>query len=150
MVFLTACNGLLRQGDDWVASPSPTITPQGRPDAAAAAGPVRVLAPQGARTAAALDRTTAAEKAAARSAPAGGVELGRLVVSLGNPVEQGFWLRSNLVTAARPGTVRLAGGAMVQVELLPTGDGGPQLSLAAYRALGLGLTDLPEVVVLGR
>ena len=33
-----------------------------------------------------------------------------------------------------------------QVDLLP-GTGGGLLSLAAFRALGLGLTDLPEVTI---
>ncbi len=41
------------------------------------------------------------------------------------------------------------GGTSVQVDLLP-GEGGAQLSLAAFRALGLGLTDLPEVTVFTR
>lgn len=108
------------------------------------------LAPQGARPAAAFDRTTPAERAAAVAAPVTGGALGRVVVSLGNPAEPGFWLRSALVTTPRPGAVRLASGASVQVELLPLAGGGPQLSLAAYRALGLGLTDLPTVTVHGR
>lgn len=107
-------------------------------------------APPGARTAAAFDTTTEAQKAAALAAPAGGAEIGRVVASLGNPAEQGFWLRSGLVEAPRPGVVRLASGATVQVDLLPLAGGGPQLSLAAFRALGLGLTDLPQVIVLAR
>ena len=131
----------------WQEVAVPATAPQARPDGAAV--PSRV-APQGARTAAALDTTTAAEKAAARAAPAEGAVLGKVVVSLGNPVEQGFWLRSALVQGPRPGVVRLASGATVQVDLLPLAGGGPQMSLAAYRALGLGLTDLPEVTVLGR
>ena len=118
------------------------------PPATATTG--RVLAPQIARTATALDQTSEAERAAALARAAAGAELGRLVVSLGNPAEQGFWLRSALVTAPRPGIARLASGQTVQVDLLPAAGGGPQLSLAAYRALGLGLTDLPMVTVLSR
>ncbi|WP_323041367.1 hypothetical protein [Gemmobacter sp.] len=124
------------EGAPPVAAPPPAAAP--------------VVAPQGARTAAAFDRTTEADKQAARAVAATGAELGKLVVSLGNPAEQGFWLRSALVKAARPGVVRLASGASVQVDLLPATGGGPQLSLAAYRALGLGLTDLPTVTVLTR
>lgn len=126
----------------------------GGPEAAPVAAPppaaAPVVAPQGARTAAAFDRTTEADRQAARAVTATGGELGKLVVTLGNPAEQGFWLRSALVKAARPGVVRLASGASVQVDLLPATGGGPQLSLAAYRALGLGLTDLPTVTVLTR
>jgi hypothetical protein len=38
-------------------------------------------------------------------------------------------------------------GLAVAVTLLP-GTGGAQLSLAAFRALGLSLTGLPEVLVI--
>lgn len=131
----------------WVGGPGDAAPVAAAPQPPAAAP---AIAPQGARTAAAFDRTSEAEKQAARAAPAAGAELGRLVVSLGNPAEQGFWLRSALVAAPRPGVVRLASGATVQVDLLPLAGGGPQLSLAAYRALGLGLTELPGVTVLSR
>lgn len=128
----------------WAETSAVATAPQARPGAVAAR-----LAPQGARSAAAFDRTTPAERAAAVAAPVSGGKLGDVVVSLGNPAEQGFWLRSALVTAPRPGSVRLASGQSVQVELRPLAGGGPQLSLAAYRALGLGLTDLPKVAVYG-
>lgn len=143
VVALGGCDRLRSVGDDPVAA-----APQGSQPSAGAASPG--LAPQVARTATAFDRTTEAEKAAALARPVAGAELGRLVVSLGNPAEQGFWLRSSLVEAARPGVVRLASGKTAQVELLPASGGGAQLSLAAYRALGLGLTDLPTVTVLTR
>jgi hypothetical protein len=102
-----------------------------------------------ARPAAALDTTTPAERAAALAAPDAARRLGEVAVALGNPAEPGFWLRSALVTAPGEGTVRLADGRSVQVELRP-GAGAAQLSLAAYRALGLGLTELPRVTVLAR
>lgn len=95
---------------------------------------------------AALDQTSAADKAAATAPKAGGRELGRVSVALGSPAEQGFWLTSPLVTVAGKGRVVTASGAQVAVELRP-GQGGALLSLAAYRALGLALTDLPEVTV---
>ena len=107
------------------------------------------LEPMGAgQSVEALDKTTAAEKAAAIDVPqAGGErELGRQVVGLGSPAEQGFWVKSNLIAAAGKGRVAIAGGKSVAVDLIP-GTGGALLSLAAYRALGLGLTDLPDVTI---
>ena len=100
-----------------------------------------------ARSAAALDSTTDAERSAALAAgPGTGAELGRVTVTLGNPTEPGFWLRSALVTAPAKGRVVTDQGASVSVELLP-GISGAQLSLAAFRALGLPLTGLPSVAV---
>lgn len=109
---------------------------------------VAALPPLGAgQTAATLDTTTAAERAAAVAAPVSGARvLGTTTVALGSPVEQGFWLKSALVASAGQGKVVTTSGASVAVELQP-GSGGALLSLAAYRALGLSLTDLPEVTV---
>jgi len=119
--------------------------------------PVVAEAPEGAapsplpgagRMASALDTTSAAEKNEALAAPAAASErnLGTVAVALGSPAEQGFWLRSPLVTAAGKGRVEIAGGTSVAVDLLP-GTSGSQLSLAAFRALGLSLTALPQVSV---
>lgn len=116
--------------------------------AAVREGPLSATEPFGAaQSAAALDQSTAEEKAAA-SAPVAGAErdLGSVVVALGSPAEQGFWLRSGLVTAPAKGRVVTAGGTSVNVDLQP-GTGAALLSLAAFRALGLGLTDLPEVTI---
>ena len=101
-------------------------------------------------SAARLDETTVEEKKAALSAaPTTGERLlGSAAVSLGSPVEQGFWLRSPLVILPGKGRVETAGGKSVAVDLLP-GASGTQLSLAAYRALGFALTDLPQVKVFG-
>ena len=99
------------------------------------------------QSAAALDQSRAAEKAAAAAEPASGARvLGKAVVALGSPAEQGFWLKSALVVTAGKGRVVTAGGASVNVDLIP-GEGAALLSLAAFRALGLGLTDLPEVTI---
>lgn len=100
------------------------------------------------RSAAVLDTSSEAEKAAALAVPATAAEreLGRVTVALGSPAEAGFWLRSPLVGAPGKGRVQTAGGQSVAVDLLP-GESGAQLSLAAFRALGLSLTDLPEVTV---
>ena len=115
----------------------------------AALEPAVTLAPlagQG-QTAAALDESSSADKAAAL-APAGGAErsLGTTSVALGSPAEQGFWLKTSLVVVAGKGRVVLANGKSIAVDLLPA-QGGSLLSLSAYRALGIGLTDLPEVTV---
>jgi hypothetical protein len=103
----------------------------------------------GGQDVAALDSTTAAQRAAATAgatAGQGGQVLGVVPVALGSPAQQGLWLKSGLVAAPRAGRVMLQNGAGVDVTLLP-GTGGATLSLAAYRALGLGLTDLPLVQV---
>jgi len=121
-----------------------------RPRAAEPAAPINPMQGQarsGAQTAETLDATTEAERAAAIAAPVLGARaLGRTSVALGSPAEQGFWLKSALVLAPGKGKVVTASGASVAVDLLP-GSGGAMLSLAAYRALGLALTDLPEVTV---
>jgi hypothetical protein len=95
-----------------------------------------------------LDTTTAEEKAAALAAPAASGEraLGRVVVALGPPAEQGLWLRTALVSEVVQGRVETAAGKSLTLELRP-GTGGALLSLAAFQALGLSLTDLPQVSV---
>lgn len=111
--------------------------------------PPPATAPLGAQgqSAASLDQTSAAEKAAAKAAPAAaGRALGSVSVALGSPAEQGFWLKTPLVTVPGKGRVTLASGKSVAVDLQP-GQGGSLLSLPAYRALGLALTDLPQVTV---
>lgn len=109
-----------------------------------------VLGTTRAASAEALDKTTAAERAAALAAPAAGAEreLGRVVVALGPPAEQGIWLSSALVKEKAQGRIVTAAGKSLAVELRP-GTGGALLSLAAFQALGLGLTELPELTVYG-
>jgi hypothetical protein len=101
-------------------------------------------------SAATLDTTTTAEKAAALAAPAAGGErgLGKVVVALGPPAEQGLWLSSVLVRDVAQGRVVTASGQSLAVELRP-GTGAALLSLAAFQALKLPLTGLPEVTVYG-
>lgn len=101
-----------------------------------------------ASSAEALDTSTDAEKAAAlEAAPDEGERaLGTVTVALGSPTEPGFWIRSNLVSVAATGRVETADGASLAVDLLPT-DGPAILSFAAFRALELPLTDLPDVTV---
>ena len=109
-----------------------------------------VLGTTQAASASALDKTTAAEKAAALAASAAGGEreLGRVVVALGPPAEQGIWLSSALVKDKAQGRIVTAAGTSLAVELRP-GTGGALLSLAAFQALGLSLTELPQVTVYG-
>ncbi|GHC59835.1 hypothetical protein [Neogemmobacter tilapiae] len=104
--------------------------------------------PPGATSAEALDTTTDAQKAEALAAAptAGEASLGKMAVSLGKATEPGFWLRGAAVKAAGKGRVETADGQSVQVDLIP-GEGAAQLSLGAFRALGLSLTALPEVTV---
>ena len=65
------------------------------------------IAPVAEQTPEALDQSTAAEKAAALAVPqaAGERELGVVVVALGSPVEQGFWIRSSLIATEAKGRV---------------------------------------------
>lgn len=122
------------------------VRPVPRGGTTSATAPLR---PQG-RTADALDTTSAAERTAATSAPTGGRALGETLAGLGSPAEGGFWLRTGLVSDARPGRVVAADGAAVAVELRPSGreaGSGSQISLAALRALGLPLTQLASLTV---
>ncbi|WP_225026618.1 hypothetical protein [Xinfangfangia pollutisoli] len=127
-----------------------------KPDAPASdlateiAPPVRTTVLGGGQAPAALDQTSAAEKAAALAAPAKGGEkaLGKAVVALGAPAEPGLWLQTALVSAPVQGRVVAPGGQSLALELRP-GTGGALMSLSAYQALGIGLTDLPEVTIYG-
>lgn len=124
-----------------------TLRPEARPSAGRSAG-----LGQGGQSAEALDGTTAQDRAAARSVPSGaGAALGETLASLGSPTEQGFWLRTGLVTRVQQGRVELAdNGGAVRVELRPSGaapDAGSQLSLAAFRALDAPLTQLVSLRV---
>lgn len=110
--------------------------------------------PTGARTAEALDTTTAAERveaAAAPAEPAGERLLGETIASLGDVTRQGFWLETPLVSSPGQGRVLFPGsGKSAQVELIPI-DGpataGSRISLAAMRLIEAPLTDLPTLEV---
>ncbi len=126
------------------------VTGPSSPAPAVEGAPLTVEGVMGARAVRAetLDTTTAAEKAEALAAPeaAGERSLGKVVVALGPPAEQGIWLKTALVTKVVQGRIETAAGKSLAVELRP-GTGGALLSLAAFQALGLSLTDLPEVAV---
>ena len=102
------------------------------------------------QSAAALDKTTAAEKSAALAAPAPAPsgQLGKSVVALGSPADTGLWVQTSLVTAVTKGRVVAPNGQALAVELRP-GTGAALMSLSAYQALGIGLIELPEMVIFG-
>ena len=138
-VLLAACNM-----EQQPAAPRPQAPP---PAASTAATSVLHA---GGQTVAALDTTTAAEKAAAAKPVAGGGKLGSTVASLGDATEGGFWIKTPLAKAPAKGrVVNPANGKSANVDLQPLSGGGAgsQLSLAAMQALGLSLTDLPDVEV---
>lgn len=134
-------------------APAGGVTGPAKPQPATEFAPAvstSVLGATRAASAEALDKTTAEEKAAALAAPASGGEreLGRVVVALGPPAEQGIWLSSALVKTKAQGRIVTAAGKSLAVELRP-GTGAALLSLAAFQALGLSLTELPQVTVYG-
>ena len=146
LVTLCLCAGLLAGCN--MDRQATTTRPQVPPPAASTAA-TSVLQ-GGGQTVAALDTTTAAEKAAAAKPVAGGGKLGSTVASLGDATEGGFWIKTPLAKAPAKGrVVNPADGKSANVDLQPLSGGGAgsQLSLAAMQALGLSLTDLPEVEV---
>ena len=148
LLALAGC-GLFPASDE---RPGPVTGPSA-PQPATGIAPAVSTTALGARavSAAALDSTTAEEKAAALSAPAASGEraLGKAVVALGPPADQGIWLSSALVDKPVQGRIETAAGKSLTLELRP-GSGAALLSLAAFQALGLSLTDLPEVTVYAR
>lgn len=133
-----------------VRSPSEGQTrPKVRPSQGAIVRP-----PSGARTAEAFDTTTEDERAAAVQTAQSETQatlLGATIASLGAPSESGIWMKTPLVDGPAKGRVDdPASGGSVAVDLMPLDaprGAGSQLSLAAMRLLGVGLTDLPEVQV---
>lgn len=146
LLGLTGC-GLWPLKSPFRADPITGSDPAQARAASAAPGVMAALGTRSARPEE-LDTTSAAEKEAALAATATSGErtLGTAVVALGPPAEQGIWLKTALVTEVVQGRVETAAGQSLAVELRP-GTGGALLSLAAYQALGLPLTDLPEVTV---
>ena len=128
LLAVSACD-LIAARAPVAAAPAPSVVPLGE-----------------GQDAAALDQTSEAEKAAALAETSGARELGVVVAALGSPAEQGFWLSAAIIATTAQGRVETVSGQSVAVELRP-GQGGALLSLAAYRALGLALTDLPELTV---
>ena len=127
VTFLSACGAV--QNPFGQSEPAPAPAAPAPQEATEAQEPSSVLQRQ--------DGTT-------NATPASGL-LGETVAALGDPVQPGFWLKTPLVTTEQPGILERPGGATVQVTLLPLGGevtGGSQISLAAMRALNIGLTEL--------
>lgn len=131
-------------------APSPEIAVQ---EAGIAPESVPRAPIKGPRTPAALDTTTAKERAAAAAAQKtpSARDLGVTIASLGAPSEPGFWLKTPLVKAPAKGRVEYgANGKSVALDLIPLAGpegAGSRMSLAAFRLLEAPLTGLPEVRV---
>jgi hypothetical protein len=104
--------------------------------------------PPAARTVEQFDTTTEAQRVAAAQPSTGGRALGTAVASLGDPVQPGFWVETALVSEVGSGRVTaLDTGQSAEVELRPLAEGSTRVSLAAWRLLGVPLTELAEVEV---
>lgn len=129
-----------------------TLTPATAPTAPPeASGKATVVSrqPLGNRgySAASLDKTTEAERKAALAAPkTGGALLGKSVVALGPPSDPGLWVQSPHIKAKAQGRITAPNGKALALELRPA-SGAALLSFSAYQALGIGLTELPEVSI---
>jgi hypothetical protein len=156
---LTGCapgQGLFDSAPEGAGNPAAVLTPaegqtrpQLRPNGLGAARP-----PAGARTAEAFDTTTEEERAVAVQEAQSETQaklLGTTIASLGAPSDPGIWMKTPLAPAAGKGRVdNPASGKSIAVDLIPLDTprgAGSQLSLAAMRLLGVGLTELPEVEV---
>ena len=118
----------------------------GAGDTSAAGAPAP--APAAGETASDTDQTAIADVAAAGIAPVSGGVLGQQTVALGSPTDPGLWVKTALVSADTPGTVRSGSGDPVAVTLRPLdGEGGAQASLSALQALGLPLAGLHPVTL---
>ncbi|OWU83771.1 hypothetical protein ATO6_17730 [Oceanicola sp. 22II-s10i] len=95
------------------------------------------------------DAAEVTEVAGEVTTPEAGGRLGVTIASLGNPGEQGLWLKTPLVRTNAKGRVAY-GGQSADVDLIPIpGEpgAGSRMSLAAFQALGAPVTGLPEIEV---
>lgn len=157
--LLAACNpaamtGTVSRPTSEAAAPAAVETALTPEQVSEAAAITRAPAPrQAARaTAAQLDTTTVAQRAAAAEAPAAAeTRLGTTVASLGDPTEGGFWIKTPLVSSRGIGRiVNPANGKSARVDLIPLdgpAGGGSQVSLPALQLIGVSLTDLPTIEV---
>ncbi|WP_166416148.1 hypothetical protein [Cochlodiniinecator piscidefendens] len=115
---------------------------------------IAIVEPSGPATAEAFDTTTTEERTAAvvtETEAQGAVSLGQTIASLGDPTDQGFWVKTPLVQSETSGYIRSdETGETVEVTLIPLEQdvgAGSQVSLAAMRLLGVSLTGLPVIEV---
>ncbi|WP_439138675.1 hypothetical protein [Roseicyclus sp.] len=95
---------------------------------------------------------SSAEVPIAEQPQAEGRFLGFSVTSLGDATIPGLWLETPLVNAPMTGRIVAENGRQIAVELRPTGGArgsGSRLSLAGFTALGLQLTALSTLTVIG-
>ncbi|WP_348655723.1 hypothetical protein, partial [uncultured Sulfitobacter sp.] len=123
--------GLGKRGAD--AAPP---TAEARAEASLSSATAAARPPAGARTADALDTTTAEQRAeASKPAAAGAKSLGTTVASLGSATEPGLWMKTPLVKSEMQGRVtNPATGKSSTVELIPLdgpASGGSRMSLSA-------------------
>lgn len=132
---------------DMAQVPGPdTPRPVARPGATTAPPP------QGAVTVEQFDTTSPEARAQAmgEASIGAGENLGNTIASLGSPAKPGFWLQTPLVDAPAKGRVVAENGESVLVDLIPLDappGAGSQISLAALRLLGTGLTGLHQLTV---
>lgn len=121
-----------------------------------AVAPVEVSVDTGTRPQARPDEVpvvAAAEPAPVINAPDRPVQDGKLgttLATLGDVTNPGLWIETPLARASGPGRVTTAGGASVDVTLIPIegeATAGSRLSLSAMQGLGLSLTDIADVTV---
>lgn len=89
---------------------------------------------------------------AASSDESGSAFLGFTVASLGDATQPGLWMETPLVTEEQPGNVISESGQVVSLTLRPAGGdrtAGSRMSLQAFQALGIPLTELPTLTVRG-
>ena len=109
--------------------------------------------PEDANTVEEFDTTTEEDRQAALDVPdaAGEVELGRTLVTLGDPADPGIWLSTPLVSELQMGRVEVPEtGATAALELRPSGKepgAGSEISLPAMRLLEIPLTAIQELIV---
>jgi len=146
---LSACALLDRPAPDAEGVGEPLPLPSAMTDTADTPTGPRPVARPGTSGGTGPDRVT--ETVPQSASDAAGV-LGRTVASLGNPAESGIWIKTPLVSAPGTGRLRHDGtGRTITVDLIPLdadAGAGSRMSLAAFQALGVPLTDLPEVEVL--
>lgn len=137
--LLGACSQISSGSDS--APVAPAVAPAPAPAPASTAEPNQTTE---------VAEATEPEPEAAPAPAAGPQRLGEVTASLGDPGVSGTWLSTSLVSSAQPGRVEVTStGQSAEVELRPA-QGAATLSLSAMQALGVGLADIPTVVVYTR
>ena len=97
------------------------------------------------------DSDTRAAAVAEGDTAAGDAVRGFTVATLGDATIPGIWIETPLVERERVVTIVAPDGTTIQATARPSGGergSGSRMSLDAFQALGLSLTDLPTVTVI--